>query len=371
LKRITTCAAAFLLCAASLAGCGGDKQKVAVRVNKETITEEAFNQRVRNVNVANLQQSMQGGNTPRAGEYAIKNLVYETLFMQMAADEKAIPTDAQVNAYVPFAKRWQQQPLLTFMDYDPFRTDADWKRDCKVALARRTLVMKPLKLTEAEIKDLYEKLKPQITPPDQYHLRVVDVKDPAKAQKALETLKKGVAFETVALTQSEDPQSRGQNGDIGTMPANGLPPPFVAAVKNLKPGQYAPQVIPTQAPKRGAEVQPGTQPPMETRYFLLQLVEKIPGKVPTLEEARMVAEGFLLQQKDRSALMRLQEKLTDYRKKADIQINIPEYKDILKDDTTPAPGPAGCGASGCAYTPENCSGCPPSCGSRCASPAAA
>jgi parvulin-like peptidyl-prolyl isomerase len=339
LKRSTTCATVLLLGAAALAGCGGDKQKVAFRVNKDTVTEEAFNQRVRNVNAANLQLSAQINGPIRAGEFAIQSMIYESILSQLADEKKATPTDAQINAYVPFAKKWQQFPPITLMAGDPFRTEADWRRDAKLALIRRNIVIPALKLTEAEIKSTYDKIKGQITPKDQYHLRVIDVKTRDKAQKALEALKK-VAFETVALTQSEDPQSRAANGDIGTMPADALPQSFVAAVKDLKPGQHTPQVVQAEAPRRDVPPGPDGRPQMENRFFILQLVNKIPGKTPTLEEARMVAESALLQQKDQGALQRLQQSIDDFRKKANIQINIPEYKNVLDKPTTPAAPPA-------------------------------
>jgi parvulin-like peptidyl-prolyl isomerase len=179
--------------------------------------------------------------------------------------------------------------------------------------------------------------------PDQYHLRLIDIKDRSKAQKALDSLNKGVPFETVALTQSEDPNSQPKSGDIGFVPAPQIPEPILAAVKDLKAGEYTKRLIQAEVPARNATATP-VGVPTETRYFLAQQVEKKPGRVPTLEEVKPLVEMLILEQKDRTANQRVQQTVLEFVRKADIQVNLKQYQDIAKRLKTPAPRP-GAGAS--------------------------
>ena len=123
-------------------------------------------------------------------------LVFEKLLVQLAKEKNALPSDADINNYIPFAKKYQQNPQLTLLSPDPSRTDTTWRHDVRLALMRRNLAMAPLKITEDDIKKEYETVKGKITPPDQYHLRMIDVKTNDKALKALESLKTAVALQT-------------------------------------------------------------------------------------------------------------------------------------------------------------------------------
>src|SRR5207237_5133658 len=134
-------------------------------------------------------------------------------------------------------------------------------------------------LDPTEVQKLYDQYKPQLAERDQYHLRMIDVKTEAKAQKALEALKK-LPFETVALTQSDDPVSGPKNGDVGFVMDTGLPPPLLEGVKKLKPGEYTQQIIKALVPPYRGTGQPTTQP--ETRFFIVQLVEIKKGRTPTI-----------------------------------------------------------------------------------------
>ena len=169
-------------------------------------------------------------------------------------------------------------------------------------------------------------MKPQLTPEDQYHLRVIQVSSEDRAKKVEDTLAKGVAFETVALTQSEEPNSKAKSGDIGNVPQTALPPQMLAAIKDLKPGEY------TKAPiKMGGATVPG-QPAAPSQFLVAQVVEKIPGVAPSPDEARYVVERVLMQEKDPNYAQRVQQDLSGLRKSADIQVNIEGYSKLVEPD---------------------------------------
>jgi peptidyl-prolyl cis-trans isomerase SurA len=68
----------------------------------------------------------------------------------------------------------------------------------------------------------------------------------AVAQTALDRVRQGEAFESVARELSED-SNKLKGGDLGMRPASRLPDIFVTTTKSLKPGQLAPELLRTGA----------------------------------------------------------------------------------------------------------------------------
>src|SRR5438270_804212 len=117
-----------------------------------------------------------------------------------------------------------------------------------------------------------------------------------------------MAFETLALTKSEDPVSAARQGDIGTVTEPMIMqqiPHVAAAVKKLKKGEYTKELIAESLPPRGTP--PGTPgQPLKTRYFLAQVVDKTVGRMPTGAEVKYLLDFLVLQEKDPTALQRAQ-----------------------------------------------------------------
>jgi|YelNatPaOPRAMG01_1025707.scaffolds.fasta_scaffold10015_3 parvulin-like peptidyl-prolyl isomerase len=322
LKKISFPVSALLFASLIfLSGCGG--KKIAARVNNETITVDQFYQRVQEVDAAELAPALQGQGLSHAGEYALQNMIFEKLINQYAAQQHVTPTDSEVQAYVAFAKK-ESNPQLTWIPPDPFRTDDEWTRVARIALIERKLAMAPLNITENELHQAYNQLKAKLTPPDTYRVRVIMNSTMQKAQAALASLKKGVDFKTVALTQSEDKASAAKNGELPPLADNKQNPyihAIVSAAKQLKPGAFTQSVITVPPPP----MQKGGKPV----YFLVQLIEKIPGVTPTYEESRPICEMQVLDQKDPNALMRVQENIRQFKDKSNIQIDLAPYQNLM------------------------------------------
>lgn len=318
MKRSAVGIAALLLAVGVLAGCGG--KKIAARVNSDTITEEEFLNRTQEVDAISLYNSVQRGGPATAGEYAMFSLIREKLILQLAAEKKALPTEEQINGYLNFAKKYAR--------HNPFSSDAAQRREARVELAMRNMVMQPVKLTEAEIRKQYDdEIKQALTEPDRYRLRIIVTRAKAKADKVMESLKKGVPFETLALTESEDPASRQQSGDIGFQAQSNLPPKLFNAVKELKPGAYTTKPVEVQSNQPGASQQTG--------YILAQLIEKRPGRAPTFEEVKPLCEDRALALKEPMAAQRVATLLREFQEKANIQINLPRYQDMVNKIKSP------------------------------------
>jgi parvulin-like peptidyl-prolyl isomerase len=324
LKRTWATGVACLVGLIALSGCGGNAKKVAIRVNKDTITEDEFNKRVRDVSLADLAPAARGLGPGKAGEFAAERIIMERILEQLAAQKGIKPTDAEVNQFVAVAKKYQSNQMLALLPNNPFRSEDDYKREARLTLIQMGLAMAPLKITPDELNKKYDQYKAQLTPEDQYHLRVIQVSTPEKAQKALDTLNKGVAFETVALTQSEEPNSRNKSGDIGNVPQGAMPPQLLDAVKDLKPGEYAKKPV-----KLGGAAPVAGQPAPPSQILIVQLVEKLPGKPPTPDEAKFIMQRYMLQEKDPNFGQRIQQDISAARKSADIQVNIEGYQKLV------------------------------------------
>lgn len=334
MKRSAAGIVVLLLAVGVLAGCGG--KKIAARVNSDTITEEEFLNRTQEVDAGSLYNSVQRGGPATAGEYAMFSLIREKLILQLATEKKALPTEEQINNYLNFAKKYARP--------NPFMTDEIRRREARQELAMRNLMMQPVKLTEAEIRKQYDEwAKQALTEPDRYRLRIIVTRAKAKAEKVLESLKKGVPFETLALTESEDPASRQQSGDIGFQAQSNLPPELFNAVKDLKLGAYTTKPVEVRSNQSGA--------PSQTGYILAQLIEKRPGRAPTFEEVKPLCEDRALTIKEPMAAQRVANLLREFQEKANIQINLPRYQDMVNKIKSPQRPPVSGGAP---------SGAPPS-----------
>jgi parvulin-like peptidyl-prolyl isomerase len=317
----------------AVAGCGGPK--VVARVNNETITEKDFYDRVLQVDAMELGASAQMRGPALAGEFAMQALLTEKVVLQLAAQKGATPTDAQIAGYMAFAKRFPQ--ALGPGAQNPFRSEAAARRDARIQVALRNLTAKPLNITDAELQDEYNRAKDRLVEPRQYHLRLIEVGSETKAKEALAQLAKGISFETVALTQSEDPVAKARSGDVGYLPEPTIPPALLSAIKMLKPGEYSKQIVKVDAPPPGAPNQRRAGP----HFFVAQLVEvKEPRQIP-FEEVRYGVENVVINRKDPNAGQRISVLLRDFMKGAQVEVTLKGYEDVAKKLKEGAQGPIG------------------------------
>ena len=74
-------------------------------------------------------------------------------------------------------------------------------------------------------------------PPEEMHARHILVKTEDEAKAIIADLAKGGDFAKIAETQSQDPGSATQGGDLGFFAAGDMVPEFETAAKALKPGE--------------------------------------------------------------------------------------------------------------------------------------
>src|SRR6266496_918698 len=217
-------------------------------------------------NVASAQQAPAGEQATALRLNILHQMIDDEILMRRAEKLGLLAADDEVDRKYneiksPFTQQEFDQRLK-----DKKITLADFKRDIRRSITVDKVLNKEvsskINITDQDISDYYNAHKGEfnlIEP--QYHLAQIMV-TPApnpqvhnqndKAQNEADARKKiqmisnrldsGDDFATLAMKYSEDPETSGNGGDLGTVPESGLKGTDAAtrdAVIRLKPGQYS------------------------------------------------------------------------------------------------------------------------------------
>jgi len=220
-------------------------------------------------NVASAQQAPTGEQATALRLNILHQMIDDEILMRRAEKLGLLATDEEIDRkYNEFKSPFSQEEFDQRLK-DKKITLADFKRDIRRSITVDKVMNKEvsskINVTDQDITDYYNAHKGEfnlIQP--QYHLAQIMV-TPApnpqapnqndKAQNEAEARKKiqmianrldsGDDFATLAMKYSEDPETSGNGGDLGSVPESGLKgtdPATRDAVMKLKPGQYSPIV---------------------------------------------------------------------------------------------------------------------------------
>lgn len=268
-------AAVLLAC---LAGChsqvGGD---VMATVDGKKIFRSDVDKYYNNQIASNpAQQAPTGEQATALRLNILQQLIEEQVLMRRAEKLGLLATDEEVDrkyneirsprSEEEFAKQLASQKI----------TIADFKREIRHSITSEKVLNKEvsskISVTDQDIADYYNAHKGEYNLIEtQYHLAQIMVtpfpnpqahnqndkaQNEADARKKVQMIENrldsGDDFATLAMEYSEDPQTSGNGGDLGTTPESGLKgtdPLTRDAVMKLKPGQYSP-IIPAVAPNK-------------------------------------------------------------------------------------------------------------------------
>jgi len=105
------------------------------------------------------------------------------------------------------------------------------------SMIEKTVAM-PSRLSDAELKDYFEKNMGKFVQPESVKLRIISAKDEKKAAEALVKIRAGADFGSVAEAVSED-QYRVKGGAVGYQHRGKLLPELEKAAFALKPGELS------------------------------------------------------------------------------------------------------------------------------------
>jgi len=219
-------------------GCGSKGGKVAAVVNGHVITTQEVEERFSRLNPS-VRASL-GEDHSRV----LDQIVTETLLFQEAS-RRGLDRDVEVRRLVDEARR-------------------------QILVGRLLEVVQKeskAKVSDEEIAQFYEANQASFLQPESWRASHILTADEATAQKALERIKSGEPFATVAQELSTDP-SKSRGGDIGFFSKGQVIPEFEAACKALKPGELS-RVVKTPL-----------------GYHVIQLTEQRSARQKTLEEVK-------------------------------------------------------------------------------------
>ena len=281
------------------ASCGSDSSAsadVVARVNGKDITASQLEKQV--------QSRLNGSDQPQSSEeqqdlklQVLNQLIIDQILLETASAAGLSATDAEVD--VKFNESKSQYTEEKFQDLlkEQKVTVDDLRSELRKSITIEKLVNKEItskiSVTDAEIKNFYDKNKQSFNLPESYHIAhilVTPVADPdlhngknddakspeeakAKAARLLKEVQGGMDFGTVAKEYSEDPSSGPAGGDLAFQPLQAIEnidPRLTQAVQKMRTGETFPQVI-------------------ETRFgfHILKLLEKDAGRQKDLTDPRV------------------------------------------------------------------------------------
>lgn len=254
--------------------------------------------------VASAQQAPTGEQATALRLNILHQMIEDEITMRRAEKLGLLATDEEVDRKYNELKSPFTQEEFDKRLKDSKRTVADIKRDIRRSITLEKVMNKEvsskINVTDQDVTDYYNAHKGEFNLIEsQYHLALITVtaapnpqvqNQNEKAQNEGDARKKiqmianrldsGDDFATLAMKYSENPETSGNGGDIGTFPESGLKgindPATREAIIKLKPGQYSPII---------SVIDPASKRAMEFR--IVKLVSKEPAGQHELSDPRV------------------------------------------------------------------------------------
>ena len=257
------------------ASCGSDSSasaNVVARVNGKDITTTQLEKQV--------QTRLNGAEQPPSAEeqqdlklQVLNQLINDQILLEQAAAANLNATDAEVDVkFNEFKSQYTEEKFKDLLKEQKMTID-DIRNELRKSITIDKLVTKEItskiSVTDAEIKNFYDKNKDSFNLPESYHIAhilVTPVADPdlhngksddaksaeeakQKAARLLKEVQGGRDFGAVAKDYSEDPSSGPNGGDLNFQPLQAIEnidPRLAQSVQKMRTGETFPQVIETR-----------------------------------------------------------------------------------------------------------------------------
>ncbi len=293
LRISTTLVAVSLL---AITGCGKNSSKsdakkdttpVLAKVNGTTITQKQF-------------------------ETELKNLPPQLQPMAQSPDGRKELLDSMIIREIVYQDA-QKQGIESSPDFTD-RLD-EVKKKLMVELDLKKKLDAEIKLSDDDLKKVYEQYKEKFKTDEQIRASHILVKDEKTAQEVLAKLKKGEAFADLAKKYSADSTAE-KGGDLGWFDKGKMVPEFDKAAFALKDGETSGIVK------------------SNFGYHIIKAVGRRPAGYAPFEEVKEQIKAAILPSKQQEVFQKVK---ADLKKNAKIEIQDPSFK---KDDSQPAAKPA-------------------------------
>lgn len=293
---------ATMFLAASLSACSGGGN--VATVNSQPISKSDFD--------AKLESSPAAAST-------LQQMVREVLIDQYAKQNNITVGDADITQRENDLKANFPNGSWDEMLKARGLTETDVHNALREQIIIDKAVGKDVNISEAQIKDYFNKNHAAFDKPDQIRARHVLVADLPTAMKVEAELKAGKNFADVAKQYSIDPGSKDKGGDLGLFRRGQMVPAFDKAAFALPINQIS---APVKSP---------------FGYHIIQVEEKQPGSKGTLANTHDKIADMLRQQQEAPLI---QPFLAGLQQKANIQVTDQRFAAAFPSPAAAAPGAA-------------------------------
>jgi peptidyl-prolyl cis-trans isomerase C len=132
------------------------------------------------------------------------------------------------------------------------------------------------RVTEEEMRKIYDEQRSRITPEDEVRARHILVETEEEAKALIAQIRGGADFETIAKEKSKDPGGARNGGDLGFFTKGQMVPEFAEAAFAMQAGQLS------QAPVKS-----------QFGWHIIKVEERRQRQIPSFEQVRGQIEDFL------------------------------------------------------------------------------
>ncbi|RFU62266.1 peptidylprolyl isomerase [Bacillus sp. V59.32b] len=240
----------------------------------------------------------------RHGEQVLQELVYEQVL-----SEKYKVTDEELDERVADLKAQMGDQFEMALMQAGYEDEEALKRSMKIGVLQEKAALKDVKVTEKEMKEHYDTLKPEV------NARHILVKDEKTAKEVKQKLDKGEKFEDLAKEYSQDPGSVEKGGDLGWFAGGQMVPEFEEATYALKKNEISGPVK------------------TENGYHIIQLLDK--KELESYEKMKKEIERDLKMAKLDEAVV--QKAMDRELKSADVEVKDKDLDKALEPEAEAAP----------------------------------
>jgi foldase protein PrsA len=164
----------------------------------------------------------------RYGEQVLRELVYGKVL-----SEKYEVTDEEVQKEIDTLKQEYGDQFPMVLQQSGFKSEEQLKKTMRVGLLQEKLAMKDIEVTDEEVQEHYDALKPEI---QASHILVADEET---ANEVKQKLDEGADFEELVEEYSTDTGTVATGGDLGFFGTGVMDPAFEEAAYALEVGEVS------------------------------------------------------------------------------------------------------------------------------------
>lgn len=204
------------LIALAAAGCSpkAPAEEVVATINGETIPMKEYYSRLERktrVTVNGPQGPQPASIVGTVGSQMIQDLINERILLQLAKEDNAIPTEADIKAEIDQQEKDNPKFVSTLASQGVSLEEI--KHQIKMALVQERLISKGIVVTAPQVDEYIKSNPTRFTDPEKASMLWIALNDATKKALVDKDLKSGQDFRTVALRYTEPAAAR-QNGAV-------------------------------------------------------------------------------------------------------------------------------------------------------------